>query len=81
VLRAVTEQGVRVPEQVSVVGFDDIPESAYFSPPLTTIRQDFDAVGRHSIEVLIRQLDSGLEERERLVVPPTFVHRASTAPA
>ncbi|RVX43514.1 LacI family transcriptional regulator [Nonomuraea polychroma] len=78
VLRAFTEQGVRVPDQVSVVGFDDIPESAYFSPPLTTIRQDFDAVGRHSIEVLVRQLEGGPEERQRLVVPPTFVLRAST---
>jgi DNA-binding LacI/PurR family transcriptional regulator len=80
VLRAFTERGVRVPGQVSVVGFDDIPESAYFSPPLTTIRQDFDAVGRHSIEVLVRQLEGGgARERERLVVPPTFVMRASTA--
>ncbi len=50
VLRAFAEQGVKVPEQVSVVGFDDIPESEFFSPPLTTVRQDFGAVGRHSIE-------------------------------
>ncbi|HEX4813064.1 MAG TPA: LacI family DNA-binding transcriptional regulator [Nonomuraea sp.] len=81
VLRAFTEQGVRVPDQVSVAGFDDIPESAYVSPPLTTIRQDFDAVGRHGTEVLVRQLDGGLDERERLVVPPAFVCRSSTAPA
>ncbi|WP_345569991.1 LacI family DNA-binding transcriptional regulator [Nonomuraea rosea] len=80
VLRAFTEQGVRVPERVSVVGFDDIPESEFFSPPLTTIRQDFDAVGRHSIEVLVRQLEGGHQDRERLVVPPTFVARVSTAP-
>ncbi|GAA1620427.1 LacI family DNA-binding transcriptional regulator [Nonomuraea maheshkhaliensis] len=81
VLRAFTEQGVRVPERVSVVGFDDIPESEFFSPPLTTIRQDFGAVGRHSIEVLVRQLEGGPQERERLVVPPVFVARASTARA
>ncbi|MFC5835653.1 LacI family DNA-binding transcriptional regulator [Nonomuraea insulae] len=78
VLRAFTEQGVRVPERVSVVGFDDIPESEFFSPPLTTIRQDFDAVGRHSIEVLVRQLEGGPQEPERLVVPPMFVARVST---
>ncbi|WP_090773539.1 LacI family DNA-binding transcriptional regulator [Nonomuraea maritima] len=79
VLRAFTEQGVRVPERVSVVGFDDVPESAYFSPPLTTIRQDFGAVGRHSIEVLVRQLEDGRHGLERLVVPPALVVRASTA--
>lgn len=80
VLRAFSEEGVRVPEQVSVVGFDDIPESAYFSPPLTTVRQDFGAVGRSSIEVLLRRIEgSGPYPRERLVVPPEFVPRASTS--
>lgn len=80
VLRAFTEEGVRVPEQISVVGFDDIPESEFFSPPLTTVRQDFEAVGRHSIEVLLRQVETReLTAHERLVVPPEFVIRASTA--
>ncbi|MGI5274525.1 LacI family DNA-binding transcriptional regulator [Nonomuraea sp. CA-218870] len=80
VLRAFTEKGVKVPGQVSVVGFDDIPESAYFSPPLTTIRQDFGAVGRHSIGVLLRQIEAGgSQASERLVVPPAFVPRVSTA--
>ncbi len=80
VLRAFTEKGVRVPGQVSVVGFDDIPESAFFSPPLTTIRQDFGAVGRHSIGVLLRQIEAGGPQASgRLVVPPMFVPRVSTA--
>ncbi|MFE3448932.1 substrate-binding domain-containing protein [Nonomuraea sp. NPDC059194] len=80
-LRAFTEEGLKVPEQISIVGFDDIPESEFFSPPLTTVRQDFDAVGRHSIEVLLRQIDaSGPGTYERLVVRPSFVVRSSTAP-
>ncbi|MER7505250.1 LacI family DNA-binding transcriptional regulator [Nonomuraea pusilla] len=79
VLRALTEEGVRVPEQISIVGFDDIPESEFFSPPLTTVRQDFDVVGRHSIELLLRQIDGGLSAYERLVVPPSLVVRSSTA--
>ncbi|WP_201784709.1 LacI family DNA-binding transcriptional regulator [Nonomuraea pusilla] len=79
VLRALTEKGVRVPEQISIVGFDDIPESEFFSPPLTTVRQDFDVVGRHSIELLLRQIDAGLSAYERLVVPPSLVVRSSTA--
>ncbi|MFB9673965.1 LacI family DNA-binding transcriptional regulator [Streptosporangium vulgare] len=80
-LRAFAEQGVRVPERLSIVGFDDIPESEFFTPPLTTIRQDFGAVGKHSIEVLLRQMEAGAEwSHERHVVPPRFVARASTAP-
>ncbi|GAA3428805.1 LacI family DNA-binding transcriptional regulator [Streptosporangium nondiastaticum] len=79
-LRALTEEGVRVPEQISVVGFDDIPEAEFFSPPLTTVRQDFAAVGRHSIEVLLRRIDApGTGERERLVVSPSLVVRSSSA--
>ncbi|MGW0195463.1 LacI family DNA-binding transcriptional regulator [Nonomuraea sp. NPDC003201] len=79
VLRALSEAGVRVPDQISVVGFDDIPESEFFSPPLTTVRQDFDVVGRHCIEVLLRQIDAGPTAYERLVVPPSFVVRSSTS--
>ncbi|MGJ6967729.1 LacI family DNA-binding transcriptional regulator [Streptosporangium sp. G11] len=80
-LRAFAELGVRVPEQISIVGFDDIPESEFFTPPLTTIRQDFGAVGKYSIEVLLRQMEAGAEwSQERHVVPPRFVVRASTAP-
>ncbi|WTZ25006.1 LacI family DNA-binding transcriptional regulator [Microbispora sp. NBC_01389] len=78
-LRAFTEEGVKVPEQISIVGFDDIPESEFFSPPLTTIRQDFGAVGRRSIDVLLRQIESNEPlPYERLVVPPQFVRRGST---
>src|SRR5690606_38553697 len=73
VLRALSEEGVKVPDQISVVGFDDSPESAFFSPPLPTVRQDCDQVGRHCIEVLLRQLDAGADTCERLVVPPGFV--------
>ncbi|WP_067178037.1 LacI family DNA-binding transcriptional regulator [Microtetraspora niveoalba] len=81
VLRALSEEGVPVPGRISVVGFDDIPESEFFSPPLTTVRQDFGAVGRHCIEVLLRRIDAGAGSDERLVVPPTLVVRSSTAPA
>ncbi|TMR95609.1 LacI family DNA-binding transcriptional regulator [Nonomuraea basaltis] len=81
VLRALSEMGVPVPGRISVVGFDDIPESAFFSPPLTTVRQDFDVVGRHCIEVLLRQIDVDATAYERLVVRPSFVVRSSTAPA
>jgi DNA-binding LacI/PurR family transcriptional regulator len=83
-LRSLSERGVRVPEEVSVVGFDDLPEAEFFSPPLTTVRQDFALVGRHSIELLLDQLDQADAEppvrRRRVVVPATLMPRASTAP-
>ncbi|MEO7752803.1 MAG: LacI family DNA-binding transcriptional regulator [Terracoccus sp.] len=79
VLRALHESGLSVPGDVSVVGFDDIPESGYLIPPLTTVRQDFPAVGRHAIE----QLAAAIGGDEGSVIPlidPELVVRASTAP-
>ena len=59
VLRAFHEHGLNVPGDVSLVGFDDVPEAAYFSPPLTTVRQDFAEVARRSLALLLDQISSG----------------------
>ena len=77
-IRAVTERGLRVPEDVSVVGFDDVEGSDFFRPPLTTVRQDFGALARASIEVLL----AAIEGREVVPSPsaPTLVVRDSAAP-
>ncbi len=80
-LRALAEAGRSVPEDVSVVGFDDIPEAAYLIPPLTTVRQDFTAVGRRAIEILQAAIAAdGTPEPERLISPELVV-RSSTAPS
>ena len=79
VIRALHDAGRRVPEDVSVVGFDDTPESAYFLPPLTTIRQDFGEVGRRCVELLLTLADGDPVERH-VVVPAELVVRESTAP-
>lgn len=55
VLRACAEKGIRVPGQLSVIGYDDTTDSAWFTPPLTTIRQQFKEAGRHSVDWLIAQ--------------------------
>lgn len=78
-LRALYEHGRRVPDEVSVVGFDDSAESAYFTPPLTTVRQDFDELGQQSLDLLVHQVETGARDAERIVIPPFLVVRASTA--
>ena len=79
ILRAFSEAGVDVPGDVSVVGFDDIPGSAYFSPPLTTVRQEFDQLGRRAIGMLLSAIDGEL--LDHTPIPPRLVVRASTGPA
>ncbi|GAA3394761.1 LacI family DNA-binding transcriptional regulator [Cryptosporangium minutisporangium] len=80
VLRAFAEAGIDVPGDVSVVGFDDIPEAAYFAPPLTTLRQDFGEVGRRSLALLVEQVEGAPRSDKRIVIPPDLVVRDSTAP-
>ena len=78
VLRAVNQARLDVPGDISVVGFDDVPEAAYFVPPLTTVRQDFGAVGRHSLEVLLQQVEGGSPRTDPVVIAPDLVLREST---
>lgn len=79
VLHAFAEAGVGVPEQVSVVGFDDVVGSDHYIPPLTTVQQDFVTLGRRAIEVLVAQIAGAEEVAEP--VTPSLVVRASTGPA
>ncbi|MDQ1289236.1 MAG: hypothetical protein QG622_2802 [Actinomycetota bacterium] len=84
VLRALAENRRRVPEEISVVGFDDLPEAAYYLPPLTTVRQDFAEVGRQGVARLVDLIGSsgGREDGvERCLIEPTLVVRRSTGPA
>jgi DNA-binding LacI/PurR family transcriptional regulator len=79
-LRALSEVDRRVPNQVSVAGFDDIPEAPFLIPPLTTVRQDFAEVGRRSMALFI-ELATG--EREpgpvKILLTPNLQVRESTA--
>jgi DNA-binding LacI/PurR family transcriptional regulator len=78
-LRALHEGGRRVPEDVSIVGFDDIPESAFFTPPLTTVRQDFLDMGERGFELLLRAIESRDSAERRELIKPELVVRESTA--
>lgn len=79
-LRAFHEAGIRVPQDVLVAGFDDVPEAAYYTPPLTTVRQDFAAVGRRSIELLLDQVAGRPGHGPQAIVPPELVIRQSSRP-
>ncbi|XXV10663.1 LacI family DNA-binding transcriptional regulator [Sorangium sp. So ce1335] len=78
-LRFLHENGREVPRDISIVGFDDIPESAYFTPPLTTVRQDFSELGRRCLHVLLEQIESGQRSWSRVVVEAELILRKSTA--
>lgn len=75
-LKAFHMRGVKVPTDVSLVGFDDIPESPYFNPPLTTIRQDFNQLGEVAIELLLSDL-AGTKRKKVETLKPTLVVRDS----
>jgi DNA-binding LacI/PurR family transcriptional regulator len=79
-LRAMHERGRRIPADVSVIGFDDIPEAAYFLPPLTTVRQDFIELGNRALRLMLRTIESGPEPAIGAPVPPELIVRASTGP-
>ena len=66
-IHAIRDAGLDVPRDVSVVGFDDIPEAAHFWPPLTTVRQDFGELGRRAIALLLGNID------DQVTVPPSLV--------
>ncbi len=78
-LKACSERGVRVPEDISVVGFDCAPESGFFAPPLTTVLQDFQAVGRTGIRLLLDMIEGRPITSSRSVIAPSLVMRSSTA--
>ncbi|MFJ6749292.1 MULTISPECIES: LacI family DNA-binding transcriptional regulator [unclassified Streptomyces] len=79
-LRALHEAGRSIPDDISVIGFDDIPEAGYFAPPLTTVRQDFGELGRCALELLVEELTGVEHARSHALVPPTMVLRRSTGP-
>ncbi|WP_448624421.1 LacI family DNA-binding transcriptional regulator [Geodermatophilus sp. URMC 64] len=81
VLAALHEHGLDVPGRVAVIGFDDVPEAEHFTPPLTTVRPDFAAVGREALQLLLPQLRTGASGGKPRTIRPRLVLRASAATA
>ena len=80
-LRALRERGVRVPDDVAVVGFDDIEEGQFSAPPLTTVKPDKDAIARIAVERLVARIGGEAESGQEIEVGFELVVRDSTGPA
>jgi LacI family transcriptional regulator len=77
-IKAAHDLGVRIPEDVSITGYDDIQYASFLTPPLTTVRQDIGAVGEAAADLMLRRIE-GLESPS-LVLSPRLVVRESTSP-
>lgn len=80
-IRAFQEAGFRVPQDISVVGFDDIPGAAFHYPSLTTVRQPLHKMGEIAVEILIARIEGKKDLPGEISVQPEIVVRESTAPA
>jgi DNA-binding LacI/PurR family transcriptional regulator len=83
VMQVIQEHGLRIPEDIGIVGFDDMAESAYFLPPLTTIHQDQHEIGQVAVGEIIKIIESGWKESapilpNSIVLPTTLVVRQSS---
>jgi DNA-binding LacI/PurR family transcriptional regulator len=77
-MHACWDSDLTVPGDISVVGFDDIPEAAHFYPPLTTVRQNFTEIGRRAVSLLLAQLQGNPDDHTQVI--PELMVRRSTAP-
>ncbi|MCS7066394.1 MAG: LacI family transcriptional regulator [Fimbriimonadales bacterium] len=80
VLEACRQQGVCVPDDLSVVGFDDMPLAALANPPLTTVRNPIHEIGYHAAQALLEQITTGEAKRGNCLIPGELIIRQSVAP-
>jgi DNA-binding LacI/PurR family transcriptional regulator len=79
-MHAIHDAGLSVPADISIVGFDDIPEAAHFWPPLTTVRQDFKELGRRCIALLLGDISGNAFGYHGTLEPELVVRRSTAAP-
>lgn len=80
VMEAVRDHGLRIPDDISVVGFDDIPQAAHVHPPLTTVRQPLEEMGRAATRMLLEHIKDPERPLKRVELPTELVVRQSCAP-
>lgn len=77
-LRVARERGIRIPEDIAVTGFDNIVESEWFAPPLTSVTQPLEGMGRQGVHTLLSQMDGGPTGPSHIVLDTELVIREST---
>lgn len=80
VYQAAKELGLRIPDDVSVVGFDNTILASIVDPPLTTIAQPIDEMGRQVMDLLVREIEGDKKTKQRIILPPELIIRQSTKP-
>jgi DNA-binding LacI/PurR family transcriptional regulator len=80
-IRAIREAGLRVPEDISVVGFDDIRDAAYHLPSLTTVRQPLRKMGEIAAQTLVERIEGRKDYPEQIAIEPSLIVRESTTKA
>ena len=76
---AAWRHGVRIPEELSVIAFNDLPMTGYMTPPLTTMGFNTAHIGRVGANLLVKQIENGAAEPERVVITEKLIERQSTA--
>jgi LacI family transcriptional regulator len=79
-MRVLREKGLRIPEDISVIGYDDLPLTAYFDPPLTTIKQPIEKFGQIGAQILIEAINKPGIEPKIVRLDPQLVIRETCAP-
>jgi DNA-binding LacI/PurR family transcriptional regulator len=77
VMDAVRDAGLRIPDDMSVVGFDDIPDAQWTNPPLTTVRQPMRDMGRQATRMLLGTIDEPDRNPERIELPTELIVRST----
>ena len=80
-IRAIQERGLRVPQDISVLGFDDIPGAAFHTPSLTTVRQPLNRMGEVAAQTLLQRIEGQQDYLPEIAIEPELVVRESTANA
>ena len=75
--KAISEMGLRIPEDISVIGFNDIPSAQYMNPPLTTVKLCVDIMGESAVSLVIEKMTQGRKSPKKVMIPTQLIERES----